>query len=157
MLKPAVDEAEAFEVKRVVLKRQAQPKKQVDSDGHIAAYLKQCGVRTASATSDSVGSNAERAEAFERGAGSEHKLVGHFTATTNASATAFGGAAGGGDGKPYKPRAPRKQQQKPETTGAAGARAERPRKVLKADDDIDEHETARANGEDDGDDSDTRM
>ena len=41
--KAAVEESEAFEVKRVVLKRQAQPKKPVDSDGNIAAYLKQCG------------------------------------------------------------------------------------------------------------------
>ena len=90
VLKPAVDEAEAFEVKRVLLKRQAQPKKPVDSDGHIAAYLKQCGVHTAGATFDSLGSNAERAGASERGAGSEHQLVEHSTAANNAAATAFG-------------------------------------------------------------------
>ena len=36
VLKAAVEEAEAFELKRVLLKRQAQPKKPVGSDGHIA-------------------------------------------------------------------------------------------------------------------------
>ena len=158
VLKAAVEEAEAFELKRVLLKRQAQPKEPVDSDGAIAAYLKQCGIRTpaaAGAASDSVGSNAERAGAPERGPGAEYQFVGHSTAATSASSTAFVGAAGGSDVKPSKQRRPRKQQ-KPETTGAAGARAGRPRKVLKTDDDIDELEAAGGDGEDDGD-SDTRM
>ena len=161
VLKAGVEEAEGFELKRVLLKRQAQPKNPVDSDGHIAAYLKQCGALSAAAAgaaSDSVGSNAERTGASERGAaGVEHQLVGHSTATTSASAASFGGAAGGSDVKPCKPRAPKKQQQKPETAGAAGARAGRPRKVFKADDDIDELEAAGADVEDDGNDSDTRM
>ena len=70
VLKAGVEEAEGFELKRVLLKRQAQPKKPVDSDGHIANYLKQCGARStaAAAASDSVGSNAERAGTSERGA-----------------------------------------------------------------------------------------
>ena len=161
VLKTAVEEAEAFELKRMLLKRQTQPKKPVDSDGHIATYLKQCGVRSATAAgaaSDSVESNAERAGASERGSGTEHQFVGHSTAATSASSTAFGGAAGGSDVRPCKPRAARKQQQqKPETTGAAGSRAGRPRKVLKTDDDIDEREAAGEDGEDDRNDSDTRM
>ena len=111
----------------------------------------------AGATFDSVGSNAERAGASERGPGAEHQFVGHSTAATSASSTALGGAAGGSDVKPSKPRAPRKQQQKPETAGAASARAGRPRKVLKANDDVDEREAAGGDGEDDGNDFDTRM
>ena len=154
-----VEEAEAFELKRVLLKLQAQPKKPVDSDSHIATYLKQCGVRSAAAAgaaSDSVGSNAERAGASERGSGTEHQFVGHSTTATSASSTPFGGAAGGSDVRPSKQRVPRKHQ-KPETTGAAGSRAGRPRKVLKTDDDIDEREAAGGDGEDDGNDSDNRM
>ena len=61
VLKAAVVEAEEFELKRVLLKRHGQPKKPVDSDGNIAAYLKQCGIRSpaaAGATFDSVESNA---------------------------------------------------------------------------------------------------
>ena len=67
VLKAAVEETEAFELKLVLLKHQAQPKKPVDSDGHIAAYLKQCKIRTqagavcssAGGTSDAVGPIAE--------------------------------------------------------------------------------------------------
>ena len=164
VLKAAVEEAEAFELKRVLLKRQAQPKKPVDSDGHIAAYLKQCGIRTAAGAvggsaggpSDAVGPSAERAGTFERGTGNEHQFVGHSITTTSASSIAFSGAADGSLAKQAKPRGPRKQQQKLETVGAASARAGRPRKVLKTDDDIDERD-AGDGGEDDGNDSDTRM
>ena len=64
VLKASVEEAEAFELRRVLLKRQAQPKKPVDSDGHIAAYLKQCGVRSAASagepSTDALGLSAER-------------------------------------------------------------------------------------------------
>ena len=166
VLKAAVEEAEAFELKRVLLKRQAQPKKPVDSDGHIAAYLKQSGIRSptgalggsAGGPSDAVGSSAERAGASERGAGIEHQSDGHpITATNFYSTTASAGSGdSGGAVKQTKPRATRKQQQKPETAGAANARAGRPRKVLKTDDDIDERDGGDG-GDDDGNDSDTRM
>ena len=101
VLKAAVEEAEAFELKRVLLKRQAQPKKPVDSDGHIAAYLKQSGIRSptgalggsAGGPSDAVGSSAERAGASERGTGNEHQFVGHSITATNTSSAAFSGTA----------------------------------------------------------------
>ena len=171
VLKASVEEAETFELRRVLLKRKAQPKKPVDSDGDIAAYLKQCGVRSAASaggpTTDALKPSAERAGSYSGGTGVEHKFVGHsITAATASniqsssasSAAAFSGTADGDDGaKQSKPRAPRKQQQKPETAGAAGSRAGRPRKVLKTDDDIDEREAAGGDGEDDGNDSDTRM
>ena len=158
VIKAAIEEAEAFELKRVLLKRQAQPKKPVDTDDHIAAYLNQCGILTAAGAcgpADVVGSSVERAGASERGAGIEHQSDGHpITATNFYSTTASAGSGdSGGAVKQTKPRATRKQQQKPETAGVANARAGRPRKVLKADDDIDE----RDGGEDDGNDSDTRM
>ena len=87
VLKAAVEEAETFELKRVLLKRQAQPKKPVDSDGHIAAYLKQCGIRTPAGAVggpfDAVGPSAERAGASERGTGTEHQSDGHPNPATN--------------------------------------------------------------------------
>ena len=162
VLKAAVEEAEAFELKRVLLKRQAQPKKPVDSDDHIAAYLKQYGIRTPAGAvggpSDAVGPSAERAGAVGGGSGIEHQSDGHsITATNFYSTTASAGSGdSGGAVKQTKLCAPRKQQQKPEKAGAANARAGRPRKVLKADDDIDERD-AGDGGEDDGNDSDTRM
>ena len=164
VLKAAVEEAEAFELIRVLLKRQAQPKKPVDSDGHIAGYLKQCGIRTpagavggsAGGPSDAVGTSAERAGAFKRGTGNEPQFVGHSITANSASSIAFSGYADGSGVKQVKPRAPRKQQQKPETAGAANARAGPPRKVFKADDDIHERD-AGDGGEDDGKDFDTRM
>ena len=117
VLKAAVEEAEAFELKRVLLKRQAKPKKPVDSDGHIAAYLKQCGTRSSAGAvggsacgpSDALGPSAERAGASGEGTGNEHQFVGQsFTA---AASTAFSGSADGSGAKQSKPRAPRKQQQ----------------------------------------------
>ena len=161
VLKAAVEEAEAFELKRVLLKRQPQPKKPVDLDGHIAAYLKQCGIRTpvgvvggcAGGPSDALGSSAERARTSERGTWNEPQFVGYSITVTTISSPAIGGTADGSGSKQTKPRGPRKQQ-KPETAGAANARAERPRKVLKADDDSDERDAG--DGGDDGNDSDTR-
>ena len=73
VLKASVEEAEAFELKRVLLKRQAQPKKPVDSDGHIAACLKQCGARSAGGqTTDALGPSVERAGSSSGGTGVEH-------------------------------------------------------------------------------------
>ena len=73
VLKASVDEAEAFELKRVLLKRQAQPKKPVETDGCIAAYLKQCGVRSAASaggpTTDALGPSVERAWSSSGGTG----------------------------------------------------------------------------------------
>ena len=168
VLKASVEEAEAFELRSVLLKRHAQPKKPVASDGHIAAYLKQCEVRSAASaggpTTDALGPSAERAWFSSGGTGVDHKFVGHsitaaasnLQSSSASSAAAFTGIADGdGGAKHSKPRVPRKQQQKPETAGAASARAGRPRKVLKADDDIDERDAGDA--EDDGNDSYTRM
>ena len=46
VLNKAVEVAEAYELKRVTKKLKAQPKKVIDSDGHIAANLNQCGIRS---------------------------------------------------------------------------------------------------------------
>ena len=143
VLKAAVEKAEAFELKRVLLKHQAQPKKPVE----------QSGIRTspgavsvsAGGPSDTVGPSAKRAGDSERLTGYKHKFVGHSitTASTCSSASIRTGESGA---KQSKLRGPRKQQQKPETAGAANSHAGRPRKVLIAEDEIDERDAGE--GED---------
>ena len=44
-LKSAIESAESFECQRVASKREAQPVPVTDSDGHVADFLSQCGVR----------------------------------------------------------------------------------------------------------------
>ena len=164
VIKTAVEEAETYESRRIASKRQAQPKRA--DDGHIADYLRQCGVRTAQpaggsggGAANSVGSSAERAESSERGASSLPQLAGPTdpgasagsASASSITATKFGEL----EGEPVKPRASRKQP-KPEKSGSTNRRAGRPRKVRKADDergDIDE----RISADDEGNDSDTRM
>ena len=136
VLEAAVEEAEAYEFKRVTIKRKSQPKKPVDSDGHIAAYLKQCGIRSpstagkcASGTSDAVGRGDEIAGATERGASPEHQSVGHSIAPNHFYSTTASSGASDVSARQSKPRAPRKQQPKPETLNASNGHPGRPRKV----------------------------
>ena len=104
----------------MTIKRKAQPKKVIDSDKNIAAYLKQCVIRkhpsaggSASRTSDAVGRGDEGAGRSQRGAGNEHLPVGNSNAPFNFYSTAVSFTASTGaanvSAKQSKPRAPRKQ------------------------------------------------
>ena len=90
VIKTAVEEAETYESRRIASKRQAQPKRA--DDGHIADFLRQCGVRAAQpaggsggGAANSVGSSAERAESAERGASSLPQLAGSTDPGASAS------------------------------------------------------------------------
>ena len=143
VLKSAIESAESFECQRVASKRKAQPKPVTDSDGHVADYLSQCGVRalgvvggSAGGAANVVGPSAERDGAAERGAAYEDKFGGYsdastavnYASTSASAATAASSSQPGG--KQAKPRGPRKQQAA-EKGGASVGHPGRPRKIRK--------------------------
>ena len=175
VLKSAIEATEALECQRLNAKRQAQPKRVDDSDGHISSYLSQCGVRQCGAVGGSaggspnpVGSSIERTGAAERGGADELKFGGYSYPTTAVNYASTSASAAGPcvsppnaqlGGKQAKPRAPRKQQTAAEKGGTAAGRPGRPRKIRKEDGaggDEDDHDGNASAGED-GNASDTIM
>ena len=154
VLKSAIESAESFECQRVSSKRKAQPKPVPDSDGHIADYLSQCGVRATGLVGGSsggaahvMGPSAERDGASERGTAGLPQPGGCSDSATSVYCSSSASAPAPKlvelEGKQAKPRAPRKQQTA-EKSGAAGGHPGRPRKIRKeGGDDRDGHAKRR--------------